>query len=122
MNSFYDLILRELNAGKSSEEIAKALSSDMNKAEKALETQKKKEEEARKAAAEKRLDVRKIYDTIAAYYKKYHDVDFVPFEIDRFAKILDNVKISKDGKACKFSFTGKDFDDFAIMRFLSDLF
>lgn len=115
-----------MNAGKTSEEIAKALSDDMNKAEKALETQKKKEEEARRAAAEKRLDGRKIYDTIAAYYKKYHDVDFVPFEnedVDKLTKMLDSIKFSKDGKS--FSYKSKDLfdsDSLSIMRFLSDLF
>ena len=122
MNDFYTMIMRDLNSGKTSDEIAHELADNLNKAEAALAKQKAEADKKIKEAAEKREDVKTIANSIFKFFEKWYGIKMGEVEIvdvDDLTKTFDRI-----GKVyTRFDKTTDDASDEDIIReFISTLF
>lgn len=122
MNDFYTMIMRDLNSGKTSDEIAHELADNLNKAEAALAKQKAEADKKAKETAEKREDVKNIANSIFKYFEKWYGIKMGEAEIvdvDDLTKTFDRI-----GKVyTHFDKMADDVSDEDIIReFISTLF
>lgn len=122
MNDFYTMIMRDLNSGKTSDEIAHELADNLNKAETALAKQKAEADKKAKETAAKREDVKAIADSMFKFFEKWYgikmgkveimDIDDLTKSFDKIGKIYTRFdKISNEAS-----------DDDIIREFISSLF
>ena len=122
MNDFYTMIMRDLNSGKTSDEIAHELADNLNKAEAALAKQKAEADKKIKEATEKREDVKTIANSIFKFFEKWYGIKMGKVEIvdvDDLTKTFDRI-----GKVyTRFDKMTDDASDEDIIReFISTLF
>lgn len=123
MNDFYTMIMRDLNSGKTSDEIAHELADNLNKAEAALVKQKAAENKKAKETAEKREDVKNIVNSIFKFFEKWYGIKMGEAEIvdvDDLMKSFDKI-----GKVYAHfdKMVGDETNDEDIIRnFISTLF
>ena len=123
MNDFYTMIMRDLNSGKTSDEIAHELADNLNKAEAALTKQKAAADKKAKETAEKREDVKNIVNSIFKFFEKWYGIKMGEVEIvdvDDLMKSFDKI-----GKVYTHfdKMVGDDVSDEDIIRdFVSTLF
>lgn len=122
MNDFYTMIMRDLNSGKTSDEIAHELADNLNKAEAALAKKKAEVDKKAKETAAKREDVKAIADSIFKYFEKWYGIKMGKVEIvdvDDLTKTFDKI-----GKVYTHfdKITDDVSDDDIIRDFISTLF